>query len=298
MEVLKRLISWALRTYPGRLIQAYAGSQAGNYASGVAFTAFISMFPLLLGVVSIIGLATGGSQAAEQHFIDGTSTFFPGDSHDALTRLLTTVHKNSGVLGVVSILGLLWSGSSLFVSMEFALGRMVGARQRDFLRQRAMTLLMTIVYVVAVVANIFLNSAVSLLPSVAPIGPVVGLLVWLAFMATVYRIVPNRTYRLRQMWPGVVLAGTLMEVLSLLWPLYTGLAHGFTTYGQALALFFVLATWLYFLAQFILLGAVANRMHAGAPTARGLVGTREPEPLETDATRAADQFGRASPAPA
>ena len=219
-------------------------------------------------------------------------TFFPADARTTLIGTLDVVRQHSGLLGVIGIVGLLWSGSSLFVSMEFALGRMVGARQRDFLRQRAMTLLMTIVFVVAIVATIFVNSALSVVNGVAVLGPIAGLLVWAAFMAAVYRLVPNRTYRLKEMWPGILLAATLMELLTLLWPLYTNLAHGFSTYGQTFALFFVLATWLYFLAQFILLGAVANRMHAGQPHARGLIPAPEPAPLETEATRAADQQGR------
>jgi len=288
---LKRGVSRLARTYPGRLIQAYGASQAGNYASGLAFTAFISMFPLILGMLAILGIATQSPQARSS-FLNAVLTFFPADARSTLIGTLDVVRQHSGLLGVIGIVGLLWSGSSLFVSMEFALGRMVGARQRDFLRQRAMTLLMTIVFVVAIVATIFVNSALSVVNGVAVLGPIAGLLVWAAFMAAVYRLVPNRTYRLKEMWPGVVLAATLMEVLTLLWPLYTNLAHGFSTYGQTFALFFVLATWLYFLAQFILLGAVANRMHAGQPHARGLIPAPEPAPLETDATRAADQQGR------
>ena len=57
--------------------------------------------------------------------------------------------------------------------------------------------------------------------------------------------------------------------------MYTGFSHNFSTYGSALALFFLLAAWLYFLAEFILLGAVANRMHVGEPDARGLLGARD-----------------------
>jgi membrane protein len=288
---LKRGISRLARTYPGRLIQAYGASQAGNYASGLAFTAFISMFPLILGMLAILGIATQ-SPHTRSSFLNAVLTFFPADARSTLIGTLDVVRQHSGLLGIIGIVGLLWSGSSLFVSMEFALGRMVGARQRDFLRQRAMTVLMTIIFVVAIVATIFVNSALSVANGVAVLGPIAGLFVWAGFMAAVYRLVPNRTYRLKEMWPGILLAATLMELLTLLWPLYTNLAHGFSTYGQTFALFFVLATWLYFLAQFILLGAVANRMHAGQPQARGLIPASEPSPLETEATRAADQQGR------
>jgi membrane protein len=290
IALLKSIGARLARTYPGRLAQAYLASQAGNYAAGLAFTAFLSMFPLILGLLAILGLATSAPDA-RAHFLSATLTFLPTDSRSTISSALDGIRRNSGILGVIGIVGLLWSGSSLFSSLEWSLGRMIGSRQRDFLRQKGMALVMTLVFVLAVVASIFLNSAVAIFDGVPLVGQLAGLLVWLAFMAAVYRLVPNRTHPLRRLWPGVLIAGALMEVLTLVWPLYSSLAHDFNTYGSAFALFFVLAAWLYFFAQFMLLGAVANRMHAGGPTARGLISTPKAAPLETEATRAADQHG-------
>jgi Virulence factor BrkB len=86
-----------------------------------------------------------------------------------------------------------------------------------------------------------------------------------------YRFVPNRTFRLRDVVPGALLAGVLIEVLSLAFPLYARIAGGFNTYGAQFALFFLLATWFYLLSQLILLGAVFNRFRLGEPAAKGLV---------------------------
>jgi membrane protein len=291
IRMLRRVIEAAANSYPGRLGQAFASSEAGNYASGLAFTAFVSMFPLILGLVSILGLLTSAPDV-RSHFIAGALGVFPPDARSTLSSALDGVRDHSGLLGTIGIIGLLWSGSSLFTSMEFALGRMIGARQRGFLRQRAMTAVMTLVFVVAIVATIFLNSLAALAEGVPHLAPVLGLLVWVAFMTAIYRLVPNRTYPLLALWPGALLAGALMEGLTLVWPLYAGLSHGFTTYGAALALFFVLAAWLYFFAVFTLLGAVAIRMHAGSPGVNGLIASRESAALETDATRAADRLAR------
>src|SRR5438105_122570 len=282
-SMLQRIAGRVAGSYPGRVVQVFGRSHAGQYASGLAFISFVSMFPLILGLLAILGLATSDPSARAQ-FLNTTLAFFPPDAHKDITAALDGVRHNSGALGVIGIIGLLWSGSSLFAGMEYALGDMIGARQRDFLRQRAMTLVMTLIFAVAVVAAIFVNSALAILGSVPALEPVVGFAIWLAFMAAVYRFVPNRTYRLRQMWPGAVLAALLTEGLSLLWPLYGRLSHGFNTYGLTFALFFLLAAWLYFLAQFILLGAVVHRMHAGVPDVRGLIGQRQPRPLTTDAT--------------
>jgi len=268
-SVVKR----AGHTYPGRLISAFGSSHAGNYASAMAFTAFVSMFPLILGLLSIVGLATRTPHATASA-LAAIVAFFPSNAHAELSSLLTEIQKNSGVLGITGIVGLLWSGSSLFTGMEFSLGVIIGARQRSFLRQRAMALVMTILFIVALVATIGANSLIALPGVIWGFEPLVGLVVWCLFMLAIYRLVPNRTYHAIQLWPGVLIAGTAMEVLTLLWPIYTHFSKGASTYGAIFALVFLLASWLYFLAEFILLGAVANRMHAGEPGARGLLGER------------------------
>ena len=271
-------------SYPSRLLRAYGRSQAGNYAAGLAFNAFMSMFPLILGLLAILGLVIRDRHVQKQ-FEATVVGFFPSDAHSVLATTLDGVRQHAGLLGVVGVLGLLWSGSSLFTSMEFALGEVFGTRQREFLRQRLMALTMTCIFVVAIVLSVAVNAAVGRVHVVPFLGPVVGALVWIGFMTTIYRFVPNRTFRVAELWPGALLAGLLMEVLTLLWPLYTGLSHGFNTYGSSFALFFLLATWLYFLSQFILLGAVANRMRMGPPTEEGAVLDAREGVLETEATQ-------------
>ncbi len=275
--------------YPIRLVQAYGSSQAGYYAASLAFNAFLSMFPLILGLLAILGLAIRDHDT-QQRFNSAVLGFFPSDARGALSGTLDGVSQHAGILGLVGIAGMLWSGGSLFASMEWALGRIVGAGQRDFFRQRLMALTMTCIFILAIVGSVAVNSVMGLLPALSILGPIVGALVWIGFTLVIYRVVPNRTFPLRELWPGALLAGVLMEVLTLLWPLYTHVAHGFNTYGSTFALFFLLATWLSLLTQFILLGAVANRMRTGAPITEGALSSAEGGVIETEGTVAADEL--------
>jgi membrane protein len=272
-QFFSAVASWFGHSYPGRLIAEFGRTQAGNYASGLAFNAFISMFPLILGLLAVLGLVT---QSRHEHdvVLAAIVSFFPQDAATPIKAAFDGLSKYSGLFGGVGIAGLLWSGSSLFTSMEFSLGMVIGSRQRSFFRQRGMALVMTIFFAIALVVTIGVNSLVALPGLGWLFEPVVGLVVWYVFMLTVYRLVPNHTYPIRQLWPGVLIAGTAMEALTLLWPIYTNFSHKFSTYGAALALFFLLASWLYFLAEFILLGGAANRMHNGEPEVRGLLGDR------------------------
>jgi membrane protein len=282
---ISAVVTWVGHTYPGRLLSAFGSSHAGNYASAMAFTAFVSMFPLILGLLAVVGYATR-SPSATRSATAAIAGFFPNDNGQ-LKTLLLGVQQSRGTLGIVGIIGLLWTGSSLFTGMEFSLGVIIGVRQRNFLRQRAMALVMTILFVVALVATVAANSLVVLPGSIWGLEPVVGLIVWCLLMLAIYRLVPNRTYPVRELWRGVLIAGTAMEILTLAWPLYTHFSKGTSTYGAILGLVFLLASWLYFLGEFILLGAVANRMHGGEAHARGLLGERRPRRIPVaDGSRA------------
>src|SRR3989442_15148625 len=92
-----------------------------------------------------------------------------------------------------------------------------------------------------------------------------------ALLVAVYRFVPNRTFRFGEVLPGALLAGVLIEALSLVFPLYARIAGSFNPSGAQFALFFLLATWFYFLSQLVLLGAVLNRSRLGEPAHLGIV---------------------------
>jgi YihY family inner membrane protein len=199
---------------------------------------------------------------------------FPYSAQDELLKALEGAKKSAGWLGLVSIGGLLWSASSIFATMEFALTEIFGTRQRDMLRQRLMGLIMMVILIVAIVVTVGINSLAALVPVPlvgAVTGFVVGSAVMIALLIALYRFVPNRTFRLRDVVPGALLAGVLIEALSLGFSVYTRIAGGFNTYGATFGLFFLLATWFYLLSQLILLGAVFNKFRLGEPAARGLV---------------------------
>src|SRR5204863_595358 len=99
------------------------------------------------------------------------------------------------------------------------------------------------------------------------VGFVAGAVVMVALLVALYRFVPNRTFRLPEVLPGALLAGIAIEAVSLAFPLYAWIAHGFNTYGAQFALFFLLATWFYLLSQLVLLGAVYNKFRLGEPAA-------------------------------
>ena len=288
---MKGLLRRLQSSFPGRFGKAYGQSKASNYAAGLAFNSFTSMFPLMLGVLAIVGLVLGGQY---QHQLETVLVgIFPSDAQSSISHSLEAIKQHSGLLGILAIVGFVWTGTNYFGNMEFVLSEMYGVQQRSFLRQRLMGVLMLVVFLAGMGVAVVANSALGFI-GVALLGPLVGALVLVALMMLVYRVVPNRSFHLKEVFVGAVLAGVLMEVVTLAFPLYGRLMHGFNTYGATFALFLLLAAWLYFVSLFILMGAVLIRMRLGPPHEEGVVANPETHLEETRGSRAADEQAEAA----
>src|SRR5260370_173021 len=132
---LQALAKRAQKTLPARVLTAYGESQAGNYALALAFASFMATFPMMLGALSLIGLAIR-DPGTEARFTSLVLQVFPATAQPEIQGALKGVKDSWSWLGVVSLAGLVWSASSIFSTMEFALTRIFGTRQRDMLRQR------------------------------------------------------------------------------------------------------------------------------------------------------------------
>lgn len=289
MSGIRRLAARVQRTVPFRILSAYGESQASNYAAALAFAAFLAMFPMMLGVLSMIGLAIR-DPATEARFQNFILQIFPGNAQPELQSAIRGVRQSAGWLGLVSLGGLIWSANGIFATMEFALTQIFGTKQRDMLRQKLMGFVMMLLLVVALGITVGANAAAGFISPYFRYAWVfsfaIGAVVMVVLLVVLYRFVPNRTFSLREVLPGALLAGVLIEALSFGFPLYTRFAGSFNTYGAQFGLFFLLATWLYLLSQLLLLGAVYNRFRLGQPDTKGLIASpsgqsREPErPVE------------------
>ena len=256
---------------PARVLMAYGESQASYFGLALAFAGFMSVFPMIAGILALVGLAVRdpATEAQAQLLI---IHLFPVSAQKDLEQALSGIKQSAGWLGIVSLAGLVWSASSIFSTMEFALTQIFGTRQRNMVRQRLMGLVMMIVLVLAIVLTMVVNTLAAFLPFAWLWSFAIGVAVMIVLLVTLYRFVPNRTFRLREVLPGALLAGVGIELLSLVgFPIYARLAGGFNSYGSQFALFFLLATWFYLLSQLILLGAVFNRFRLGEPHKKGII---------------------------
>ena len=271
---MRRLVERVKASGPFRIISAYGDSKASNYAAALAFAAFLAMFPMILGALSIVGLSIR-DPATEARFQALIVQAFPGNAQSELQSAIHGVRQSAGWMGLLSLAGVVWSASGIFATMEFALTQIFGTRQRGMLRQKLMGLVLMMLLVVALAVTIAANAGAGYVSKYTPLAWVlsfvIGAFVMIALLVLLYLFVPNRKFSLADVLPGALLAGMLIEALTLGFPLYARFAGGFNTYGAQFGLFFLLATWLYLLSQLLLLGAVFNRFRLGEPAVKGLI---------------------------
>ena len=178
--------------------------------------------------------------------------------------------------------------------MEFALTQIFGTTSVNLLSHTLMGFVTMMLMVVALGITVAANAAAGYLSNYVPyawvLSFVVGAAVMVVLLLLLYWFVPNRTFKLREVLPGALLAGVLIEVLALGFPLYARFAGSFNTYGAQFGLFFLLATWLYLLSQLLLLGAVFNQLRLSQPVTKGLIAIPADESRATE--RATDVIQR------
>src|ERR671933_289977 len=94
-----------------RTIREFSEDNLTDWAAALTYYGILSIFPALLALVSILGLA---GHSATQPLIDNLGKVAPGPAKDIFTSAIKNLQKSQGAAGILFIAGLataLWSAS-------------------------------------------------------------------------------------------------------------------------------------------------------------------------------------------
>lgn len=242
-------------------------------SAGVAFYAFLAIFPAIGALVSIYGLAMDPQQIQEQ--LTQLSSVMPQQAYEILKNQLQSLTESSGsALGWSMAIGLLfsiWSANkgtkSLFTGVDIAYDL---ENNRGFLKQNGLTLLFTFGAIIMVLLSMALivgfPAFVDQLGLSGTLEAVIRWLRWVVlavivvfFVGLVYQYAPDkRTVGFRWVWPGAVLATILWLIASWGFSFYV---KNFGSYGEvygSISAVVVLLLWLFLTSFIILIGAELN----------------------------------------
>jgi membrane protein len=268
MSLADRLHALDRRQQQGRrlsfiaaVIKKFSDDQAGQLAALIAYYAFVSLFPLLLVLVTVLGFVLQGDPSEQKRILDGTLGQFPLISDQLRLQSLT----GSSVGLAVGVVGSLLAGMGITGATQNAFNRIwhVPFKHRpDWLHARLRGLRMLAVLgtlsIVSTTAAGYVGSA-----SHAAVAVLAGVLVAfalnLALFMTAFKLLTAVDVSWRDLLPGVIVAAVFWQLLQHLGGFYVDheLKRTGPLYG-VFALVLGLLAWLYLGAQLTILAAEVN----------------------------------------
>ncbi|WP_420452621.1 YihY/virulence factor BrkB family protein [Ilumatobacter sp.] len=248
------------------MLDGWRRHQSSKDAWLLAFFTFLSIFPLLLVAVTVLGIVLRGNPDLQERIVDSAMAQIP-----VVGGILETPDRISGGTWalIFGLAGALWSSGRAFVGLQTALDDVWEIPLDDRANlpiQRAKAVLGVAIIGISQIGNLAIASLVSAatlpaLGDVALTAATVGINI--CVIASMYRFLTSYSPSWDDVWLGAVIAGVVFAVLQ---HFGTGLVKNFggTAPGadpdpvQIISIIIGLITWLSFVGITVMMCAELN----------------------------------------
>jgi membrane protein len=262
-------------------VECFGEAHAAHVAAGLAYYTVFSLFPLLLAMIAAGSFFLEG-ELVQQQVVRSVTGVVPV-SEELIMRNVEQVLERRGTVGLVGLLGLLWSGTGVFTVLVNHINRAwADAEARGFVEQRLLGLGIGLIGVVAALLSLSLLSTpvLNVLPRLelafdgeirildTPLWTLIatGLPALVIFLVVLnlYRWVPNTHVKWSEALWSAALVSLAWDVAKrgFAWYVSSDLVHYRLVYGS-LGAVVALLLWIYLTSWLILFGA-----HLSAAIAR------------------------------
>ena len=271
-----------------RTVSEFRADNLTDWAAALTYYGVLAIFPALIVLVSILGLA---GQSATNTVLDNINELGPGPAQDIVSGAIKQIASSQGTAGVAFVLGLLaalWSASGYVGAFSRASNAIYETEEgRPFWKLRPLQVAMTLILLLLVAL-----SAIAVVisgPLASEVGKVFGVegtaitifnivkwpvivVVLMTMLAILYYGAPNvRHAGFRWITPGGILAVLVWIAASVGFAFYVANFSSYNkTYGS-LAGVIVFLVWLWVSNCAVLLGAEMNaELERGRELASGV----------------------------
>ncbi len=250
-------------SFVAAVIKKYGDDHGGQLGALLAYYGFLSLFPLLLVFVSVLGFVLQGDPAKQQELLDGALGQFP-----IISKNLGTLKASGTGLGI-GIAGSLLAGLGITGALQTAFNRVWSVPYKErpnfiFARLRGIGMLAILgtLSIVSTVAAGFVGASSHSAPAVIA-GVLLALALNLVLFLIAFKLLTAVELSVRQLMPGVIVAAVGWQLLQHLGGLYVDhvLKRTGPLYG-VFALVLGLLAWLSLGAQIVVLAAEVNVVKA------------------------------------
>ena len=289
-RTIRRIDAWQQRhkasAFIVGVIKKYGDDNGGQLVASFSHAAFVSLFPLLLVLVTILGLVAASDPELQHRVMSAVTNQFPLMSQDLGN--VKQLHRSSLIGLIVGLIVTVWGTTGLAQTGMFAMAQIwniPGTRRPGYLKRLARTGLFLLVLAIGVLAttglaslNAFGNQGTFVVAG----ADALALAANIGMYALSFRVLTPKDVPTRDLVPGAILGGLAWTVLQ------TGgalVVSHFLTSGSVYGIFGIvlsLLAWIYLVLEVTVYAAEVNVVRARRLWPRSLV-----QPPLTEADRVA-----------
>jgi membrane protein len=252
-----------------RSVDAFFKHRCSQLAASMSYFGLLSIFPAAIVMAAIFGLVIDDDEARAEvvDFLFDTLPVTEGEGRADLEG----VTRNTAALGIIGVAGLLYSASALMAAIRNSLAVIWGTEsERPPLRAKALDILLILglglLIALSLSVTIVRGFAVDLSKDLGFPGRMLesaldysGFLIPFALslvaFAVVFVVVPRPHPRLRDVWPGVLLAAVGYELAKRGFTIYLENFGNYTAVYGSLGAVVIFLVFIYIGAMVFLMGA-------------------------------------------
>jgi membrane protein len=264
---------------------AWSEDKAPKMAAALACFTILSIAPMLVIILKIIGIRYSSADAAGQLHQQLVHLTDPQVA-DSLSQLVPKPqHAQSGTIAaVLSLLVAVFGASGVFAELQDSLNTVWEVRPKPnrglmgMIRDRFLSISMVFGIAFLLLVTMVLSSIITAVSqwvithSIGSHGPlalgvtflidiVISTAVVTVLFATMFKVLPDATIQWGDVWMGAGVTAVLFQIGKYGLSLYIGLAKPGVAYGIAGSLV-VLLVWIYYSSWILFLGAEFTRVYA------------------------------------
>jgi membrane protein len=267
---------FGIKKLPKLLVDAYSqfkDDKGLKMAAALSYYTAFSLGPMLIIVISIVGLFFGEDNARMQIVSEATKLIGTDGANMLSTIIKGASNTSTGILAaIISIILLIIGALGVFMELQESLNIIWGVELkpgrglRNFFRVRLISFSMVIASSFILLVSLIVNSVLTvlhnyignILPSTVPLAEIFNnlgsFIVITLLFAFIFKYLPDVIISWKYVWIGAAITSFLFSIGKYLIGLYLGKSSYSSTYGAA-ASFVILFVWIYYSGVILYLGA-------------------------------------------
>ncbi len=277
---LRRADQWQQQHKPTAfcygVVKKYGDDNAGQLAASLTYTGFVTLFPLLLVLATILGLVAANDPGLRHQVEHAVASQFPIIGNE-LNNNVKALRRSSLIGLIVGLLVTLWGTSGLAQVGMFSMAQVwniPGPQRPGYVQRLGRTGLFLLVLAVGVLATTGLASLSAFgthSPLIVVGADALAVLVNMAMYVVGFRVLTPKVVPTQHLIPGGMLAGLLWTVLQAGGALVVKHFLTSTSIYGIFAIVLALIAWIYLVVQVTLYSAEVNVVRVRKLYPRSLV---------------------------